>query len=318
MVRKPPQATPDTGIDVSIIVATKDRCEDLKDMLAHMGSVRVPADWRVELIVVDNASTDKTKTVVTTAELPKLTVRYVYEPRRGKVHALMTALEASTGRALLMTDDDVHVPPNWLEDMCRPILSGEADAVQGSITIAPHLERPWLTGVLRNWVAAVEDPVYAPEGLVGANMACSRAAFEAVGPLDTRLGPGAAGFYEDTVLGWRMEKAGYRKLFLPAVAVEHHFQEDRLTIRAFMAAAQRMATARAIVEEGTVIPSILSLLPQLPGLAVRSLTQLVRLAIGGQPDAGFMARYYHFTLWRKRREAATAGTLAGGNFRPVR
>jgi glycosyltransferase involved in cell wall biosynthesis len=303
---------------VSIIVATKDRCEDLKDMLAHMGRVRVPADWRVELIVVDNASTDKTKTVVTTAELPKLTVRYVYEPRRGKVHALMTALEASTGRALLMTDDDVHVPPNWLEDMCRPILSGEADAVQGSITIAPHLERPWLTGVLRNWVAAVEDPVYAPEGLVGANMACSRAAFEAVGPLDTRLGPGAAGFYEDTVLGWRMEKAGYRKLFLPAVAVEHHFQEDRLTIRAFMAAAQRMATARAIVEEGTVIPSILSLLPQLPGLAVRSLTQLVRLAIGGQPDAGFMARYYHFTLWRKRREAATAGTLAGGNFRPVR
>ena len=119
-----------------------------------------------------------------------------------------------------------------------------------------------------------------------------------------------------------MEKAGYRKLFLPTVAVEHHFQEDRLTIKAFMASAQRMATARAIVdddEEGaTQGPSILSLLPQLPGLAARSLTQLARLAFDGQPDAGFMSRYYHFTLWRKRREAATARAVAGGNLRPAR
>jgi glucosyl-dolichyl phosphate glucuronosyltransferase len=319
MARKPPPTTRAADdIDVSIIVATKDRCEDLRDMLACMSRAHVPADWRVELIVVDNGSTDDTKTVATTAELPNLALRYIYEPGRGKVRALTTGVEVSTGRALLMTDDDVHVPPNWIEDMFRPILSGEADAVQGSITIAPHLERPWLTGVLRNWVAAVEDPLYAPEGLVGANMACSRAAFDAVGPLDARLGPGAAGFYEDTILGWRMEKAGYRKLFLPEVAVEHHFQADRLTIQAFMASAQRMATARAIVDEGTEAPSILSLLPQLPGLAARSLTQLVRLAFDGQPDAGFMSRYYYFTLWRKRREAAAAGALAGGNLRPAR
>jgi glucosyl-dolichyl phosphate glucuronosyltransferase len=318
MARKPPPAPPAAGIDVSIIVATKDRCEDLRDMLAHMAQARVPADWRVELIVADNGSSDDTKQVATTAKLPNVTVRYVYEPRRGKAHALTAAIEASTGRALLMTDDDVHVPANWIEDMCRPLLSGEADAVQGGITIAAHLERPWLTGVLRYWVAAVEDPVDPPEGLVGANMACTRAAFDAVGPLDTRLGPGAAGFYEDTVLGWRMEQAGYRKLFLPAVAVEHHFQEDRLTIKAFMASAQRMAAARAIIDEGAEAPSILSLLPQAPGLAARGLTQLARLALDGRPDAGFMSRYYHFILWRKRREAATARALAGGNLRPAR
>jgi GT2 family glycosyltransferase len=312
---------PDAEIDVSIIVCTKDRSADLKDMLAHLSRARVPNSWRVELVVVDNGSTDDTKAVAMGAELPNLALRYVYEPRRGKAHGLTAGIEASTGRALLMTDDDVHVPANWIEDMCRPLLSGEADAVQGGIRIAKHLERPWLTGVLRYWVAAVEDPAYPPEGLVGANMAVSRTALEAVGPLDTRLGPGAAGFYEDTVLGWRMEKAGYRKLFLPAVAVEHHFQEDRLTIAAFMASARRMATARAIVDEEAEAskrgPSILSLLPQLPGLAARSLTQLARLAFDGQPDAGFMARYYRFVLWRKKREAA-ARALAAGNLRPAR
>ena len=178
------------------------------------------------------------------------------------------------------------------------------------------------SGVLRTWVASVEDPAFPPEGLVGANMACSRAALDAVGPLDTRLGPGAAGFYEDTVLGWRMDRAGYRKLFLPQVMVEHHFQEDRLTVGAFMASAQRMATARAIVDEDSEParrrPSILALLPQLPGLAARSITQLARLAVDGRPDAGFMARYYYFILWRKKREAAAARAIAGSDLRPAR
>ena len=298
----------DGPVDVSIIVCTKDRGDDLKDMLTHLARSRAPDDWRVELLIVDNGSSDDTKLIATTAELPGLSVRYIFEPRRGKAHALTAGIQASRGRALLMTDDDVHVPPNWIADMCRPLLAGEADAVQGGITIAPHLERPWLKGVLRVWVASVEHPNDPPEGLVGANMAFSRAALETIGPLDPRLGPGAAGFYEDTVMGWRMERAGCRKLFLPQVAVEHHFQEDRLAIRAFMAAAQRMATARVIVDEdspgGQQAPSVLALLPQLPGLAARAVTQLARLAIDGSPDAGFMARYYHFLLWRKRRRAA--------------
>lgn len=317
MKQAPLKATEPVTVDVSIIVCTKDRSADLKDMLAHLGRARVPDGWTAELVIVDNGSSDDTRAVAAAAEFPDLAVRYVFEPRRGKTHALNAGIEASAGRALLMTDDDVHVPPNWIEAMCGPLLSGEAEAVQGGITIAAHLERPWLTGVLRTWVASVEDPVHPPEGLVGANMAVSRAALEAIGPLDTRLGPGAAGFYEDTVIGWRMERAGYRKLFRPTVAVEHHFQADRLSIRAFMAAAERMAAARVIVEEESALgrPSVLSLLPQLPGLAVRGLTQLARLAVDGRPDAGFMARYYYFLLWRKRR---AAGTSAAGALTPAR
>src|SRR6185312_3028704 len=257
---------------------------------------------------VDNGSSDNTREVVENTHVPNLDVRYVSEPRGGKVRAFTAGVAASTGRVLLMTDDDVHVPPNWIEDMCRPILEDEADAVQGGIRIAQHLERPWLRGVLRYWVASVDDPEFPPEGLVGANMACRRSAVDAVGPLDARLGPGAAGFFEDTVLGWSLERAGYRKIFLPAVAVEHHFRPDRLTIEAFMSTARRMAVAQAIVEGGSGVklrkPALAALLRQTPGLAVRSLTQLARLALGRQPDAGFMSRYYHAVLWRERRNAA--------------
>lgn len=295
--------------DVSIIVCTKDRGEDLSKMLACLGRARVPDGWRIELLVVDNGSSDDTRDIVSKAELPNLHVRYVWEPRGGKVQAFSAGVEVSCGRALLMTDDDVRVPPNWIEGMCRPILAGEADAVQGGVRIAPHLERPWLKGVLRIWVASVEHSKNPPEGLVGANMSCSREAVDAAGPLDPRLGPGAAGFFEDTVLGWRLERAGYRKAYAPEVAVEHHFRPDRLTTAAFMSTARRMAKARVIVERSPELTlqsaSVLSLIAQLPGLALRSLTQLARLAICGQPDAGFMARYYRLVLWRERRKAAT-------------
>jgi len=294
-------------VDVSIIVCTKDRGAPLREVLDHLGRARVPEGWRVELLIVDNGSTDNTRQVVESARFPDLDVRYVSEPRGGKVRAFAAGVAASAGRALLMTDDDVHVPPNWIEDMCRPILDGDADAVQGGIRIAQHLERPWLRGVLRYWVASVEDPEFPPEGLVGANMACRRTALEAVDPLDERLGPGAAGFFEDTVLGWSLERAGYRKVFLPDVAVEHHFRPDRLTIKAFMSTARRMAVAQAIVEssgEKPRRPPLAALLMQAPGLAVRSATQMARLALGAQPDAGFMSRYYHAVLWRERRNAA--------------
>ena len=317
------QTAPDAAYDVSIIVCTKDRGAELNKMLEHLGRANVPEGWRVELMMVDNGSSDDTQGVVARAGLSNMDVRYLFKPLGGKVLAFHAGVEASSGRVLLMTDDDVHVPPNWIEDMCRPILSGQADAVQGGIGIAPHLERPWLRGVLRQWVASVEDPEFPPEGLVGANMACSRVAVEAAGPLDERLGPGAAGFFEDTVLGWRLERAGYRKIFLPAVVVEHNFQADRLTIRSFMSAARRMAAARIIADEDTgphgPPPSVLSVLPQLPGLAARALTQLAGLAFGGRPDAGFMSRYYHFTLWQTKRAAAAARAAhAGGALKPAR
>lgn len=294
--------------DVSIIICTRDRCDDLRASLDWFRTLKVPAGWTVELIIVDNGSSDATPDVVRAFRLPSMPVRYLFEASKGKGHALNAGLVAARGRALLFTDDDVHVPSDWVEGMCRPILEGQADAVQGGIRIAPALDRHWMRGVLRTWVAAVEDPHRKPEGLVGANMACSREAMAAVGPFDLRLGPGAAGFFDDTVLGWAIERSGRTILFAPSVAVEHHFDATRLTIRGFMSIARRMARSRAIVERDLhpelSRPSMMHLWRrELPGLAARTVTQGVRYVLNRQPDPGFLARYYRFHLWRERRAA---------------
>jgi glycosyltransferase involved in cell wall biosynthesis len=295
----------DPEFDVSVVICTRDRRDDLQAMLEHLARARVPADWRAELLVVDNGSSDDTKAVTAQANLPHLDKRYLFEPRKGKGYAYNAALAQARGKVFLFTDDDVHVPANWIEDMCRPILSGSADAVQGGVKIAPHLDRAWLTGFLRIWVASVEDPVLPPQGLVGANMAFGRKAVAVAAPFDLRLGPGAAGYFDDTAFGWALERAGLKIDYLPAVAVEHNFDPDRLDLTAFMGAARRMAASRAIVdrdlEPARPRPSLLQLCAQLPGLAASSLVQLTRYAIRREPDPGFLFRYYRLKLWQASR-----------------
>ena len=287
--------------DVSIIVCTRNRSEHLSRLLEQISRLPAPADWDIEVLVVDNGSTDATPAVAMGAPIPGMSVRHILEPRAGKGYAYNTGLAAARGRAFLLTDDDTQPQGGWIEGMCGPILRGEADAVQGGVRIAEHLERPWLRGVLRVWVAAVEDPTEPPEGLVGANMAFSREVWNQVGPFDVRLGPGAAGFFDDTIFGWAVEQRSFRIAYRPDVLVEHHFEADRLTVGAFMTAADRMAKSRLIALGPEGPATLRKLAVQAPGLALRTLTQMVRFVLRREPDPGFLSRYYRLCCWRAAR-----------------
>lgn len=290
---------------VSIIICTRDRATSLRETLASIERVDLAGLDEVELLIVDNGSTDGTRELASAYRSERFGVRYVSVPTKGKGFAYNAGLAAARGTICLFTDDDVRVPQNWVTGMCEPIRTGAADAVQGGIRIAPHLERPWLRGMLRIWVASVEDPERAPEGLVGANMAFTKAAAEQVGGFDTRLGPGASGFFDDTLFGWALVNAGRRIAYRPAIAVEHHFEERRLNLAAFLDSARKMAVSRAMVDymmDPTLPdPPAGALLRILPGLAFRWTTQQMR-SLRGEPDVGYVARYFQWRYWRARRD----------------
>ena len=290
---------------ISVVLCTRNRGASLHSTLQSLAQAVVLGDLDVELIVVNNGSTDSTAEVVRGFTISGMAARYVSEPKIGKGYAYNAGVTAAQGEVLLFTDDDVRVPSDWVERMCRPILNGEAEAVQGGVRLAPHLERPWLTGCLRLWLAAVEHPNIRPEGLVGANMAIRRETLAATGGFDPRLGPGAAGFFDDTMVGWAIERAGGRILYLPGVAVEHHFDPDRLALRSFFQIARRMAASRALVMKDAVPstgrPSFFELFCELPGLVLRFFTQAFRLIGDPRPDPGFLVRYYRICLWAAMR-----------------
>ncbi len=84
-----------------------------------------------EVIVVDNASTDGTRSVIEKFARKDPKVKYVYESVLGIGSARYKGEISSKGEVILMTDSDCEVPPDWIERMSAPVLGGKIPAVQG-------------------------------------------------------------------------------------------------------------------------------------------------------------------------------------------
>ncbi len=215
---------------ISIIICTKNRSDALAHTLVSLGQCQLPEYADVELIVVDNGSTDNTREVVDNAVLPAIPVRYMYEPSPGKSRCMNRVFRGQVGDILLGTDDDVTFPKNWITHMTSPILENFADAVQGSIAIADHLKRSWMTNLHKSWLLDCDFTRRDDLGsVVGVNVAFHRRVIEKIPYFDIELGPGTLGFCDDSLFGAQIVAAGFRLRGAGGPAIVHHFQADRLT-----------------------------------------------------------------------------------------
>ncbi len=232
---------------VSIVICTRNRAPSLARTLTAIGAVALPAGSRCEILVVNNASTDDTEEVASRA-LPAngIPVRHVSEPVPGVARARNTGLAAADGDLIAFLDDDQIPDRCWLEKLCAPILSGQAEAVTGGIRLAPHLDRPWMSACHRAWLASSEElDNRNPSRMISANMALSREVLGRVPGFDTELGIGALGFGEDTLFSLQLRQAGYRIAGAFDATAEHHFDEKRLTTASWLRAARDMGRTDA-------------------------------------------------------------------------
>lgn len=262
-------------MECSIIICTRDRASRLARTLQAFQALEVPADWRVELIIADNGSSDETANVVINASHPTIEIRHVYVPRRGKSRAQNTALAVARGEALLFTDDDVVPAPNWLECMARPLVERRCEAVAGRILLSPELRRSWQTHMHGIWLADV--PVLGADSpeLVGASMGIHRTVFGKIDGFDEELGPGASGFGEETLLWMQMKEAGLRIAAVNDTFVTHQPDPSRLMRSCWLAAAARYGHTHAYLTyhwEHSPVPC-----PKLHAMLVRTKMNLRRL-----------------------------------------
>lgn len=225
---------------ISILICTRNGAGTLPQTFASLAATAVPPHSDIELVVVDNGSTDDTPRLVTQAQMP-FPIRYVYEERAGLSNARNTALSVAQHDILLWTDDDVLVPPDWIAPMTTPIADGSADVVAGGVCLAPSLQRPWMTP----WQAALFASTNRLRGkplmdAVGANMAFGRHVLVDVDEFDPELH-----YSEESHFVERLFHLGYRIVPALDIKVEHHFDPSRLTHAAFGSAMQRLGRAQA-------------------------------------------------------------------------
>lgn len=233
----------------SIILCTRDRASALRETLASLSALAVPEAGPVELVIVDNGSSDETAAVIEAFRPEALRVQAVAAPHPGKARALNRGLDRATGEILLFTDDDVRVPPDWVEGLTRPIRRDGADAVVGGVRLADTLNPATMTPQTRGLLAGTDGQIdpHRPARLVGANMAVHRRVFDRISGFDVALGPGGLGFEEDTLLGLQMMQAGMRVAGALDVVVAHCPDPNRTQRAALQSIVERIGRSDAYV-----------------------------------------------------------------------
>jgi glycosyltransferase involved in cell wall biosynthesis len=171
-------------------------------------------------VVVDDGSVDGSGAEVAAVAAQDSRFRLVTTTGVGAVAARGLGVAATTAPYLAFTDSDCVPAPQWLAQGLQSLEDG-ADVAQGPTVPA----RPPRALERTVWVT-VEDGLYAT-----CNVFYRRTAFDAAGGFDGRLagrlgfrpdrGSRALGLGEDTVLGWRVRRAGVAA-WAPAATVTHH------------------------------------------------------------------------------------------------
>jgi glycosyltransferase involved in cell wall biosynthesis len=98
---------------ISVLITTKNRHTALASCLCSLTKQTLAPD---EVVVVDNGSTDETKTVCKTfAKI--LNIRYFYEPRAGIPFGRNMGLKHAKGTICAFIDDDCRAYKQWVESI---------------------------------------------------------------------------------------------------------------------------------------------------------------------------------------------------------
>lgn len=221
---------------ISAIICTHNRAQYLGKAIDSLLQQDFPAPY--EVIVVDNASSDSTRTVVEARSHPHL--HYVYEPTTGLSVARNTGASTAQSPLLAYLDDDAIASPQWLRTLYAAYQQNERLAIAGgkvtliweSNTHPPH----WLsTGLAANLGAydlgdepvTIDRPGLTPRGL---NYSIRRSFLEQVGGFDTHLGRMGTMLLSNEEL--RMTELaleqGWQVTYVPEALVAHHVAPERL------------------------------------------------------------------------------------------
>ena len=198
---------------VSIVIPVRDGARTLPACLDALARQEPVPDVTVELIVVDNGSSDGTRTL---AACHPAVRRVVTESRPGSYAARNAGLAAASGDVIAFTDADCIPAPDWLRAGVAAMAEGRGDLVAGRVVPrvgqAPTMWERFDAGHHVDQRKYVEVLGFGAT----ANLFVRRAVLDDVGAFDGEMGSGG-----DRELCRRAVAAGYRLAYAPQAAVSH-------------------------------------------------------------------------------------------------
>ena len=217
---------------LTVVVLSWNGLSLTRDTLRSLEACQVPGDWRLRVLVVDNASSDGSPQMVRD-EFPGVELLALPENRRfagGNNEGLRRALDAGADAVMLLNNDVVADPKMIAKLLAALDEQPDAGAAAPLIYFAPPSDRIWYGGGrCRPWLAhsshrglrerdrgqyrSIEDTGY----LTGCCLLARAEAWRKVGLLDERYFI----YAEDADWSLRARAAGFRLLFVPTARLWH-------------------------------------------------------------------------------------------------
>ena len=222
-------------LPVSIIVCTRNRAESLGRTLAALARLDVSALPSVELVVVDNGSSDGTADVVEAARASfPYPVRLISCPEKGLSRARNAGVAEARHELILFTDDDCLPEPDWAVRLAEAYGGDPVQVIGGRVVDVALGETPGRAPVPADVRGAerLDRPERTPLFMIGANFSFGRTVVSRIGAFDTRFGAGAPlHAAEETDFVYRAFRAGIPVRYHPSAVVWHDHRRNAATLR---------------------------------------------------------------------------------------
>lgn len=263
---------------VSIVVCTHNRAKWLLECLQSVFA-QVEKGDDLEVVVVDNNSTDATRAVVEGLLSKFHSLRYVFEPVTGLAHARDRGIHEAAGEWICFLDDDARALEGF-------ILKMRHHARANSFACIGGVFEPWYPELRTNWFrdefasnahVSQDFGELPPDRFVaGGIMLVRKNALLEVGGFEVRIGMrgGRIGYGEETLLQVKLRRAGHAIGFDPDWRIEHRVKPEKQTV------AWQLRSAWAWGRDGWIAYDKKIQAKYLAGLVHRVFTRAVRGLIG--------------------------------------
>lgn len=223
------------NLALSVVICTYNRSFWLRKCLESLvGQCEV--NELLEVLIVDNNSTDDTRMVAEEFITRQSNFRYIFEEAQGLSHARNRGYREAQGLYVAYIDDDAKAYPDWAKSIIEffethPQVAGVGGPhfAFSTVPIPNWFPKEYGSRSLGNETRAIKDN----EWIGGMNMAFTKISLVDMGGFDTELGMtgNKLAYGEETNLVLRMKAKGMLVFYCPTIVVDHAIRPDKLSLR---------------------------------------------------------------------------------------
>jgi GT2 family glycosyltransferase len=200
---------------ISVIMPFYNRVHEVDWAVGSVLRQEIPAGWSIEIIAVDNGSTDGT-----IERLQRHPVRLIHCAERGPGAARNAGIAAARAPVIAFTDSDCVADEHWLMNVTNSLMDDPEVLLAGGEILSMEVDQNAAAfankaGILSNERFFHPGP-YFPRFFATANLACRRDAALKIGGFDNNLW-----MSEDADFCWRLMDLGGKMVFRKDAVIYH-------------------------------------------------------------------------------------------------